>query len=147
MPDSAREIEHLLYRYAECIDGGDLDGLAALFLHGRIAPIPDAINEGPDAVRAMYDGVKIYPDGTPKTKHVTTNVIVEVDEDAGAARARSYYTVLQATDALPLQVVITGRYHDTFHRVGGEWWFDTRTMFVDQVGDLSHHLTFEIPRS
>jgi hypothetical protein len=24
----------------------------------------------------------------------------------------------------------------------GVWWFDSRTMFVDQVGDVSHHLKF-----
>jgi hypothetical protein len=39
-------------------------------------------------------------------------------------------------------VIITGRYRDTFHRVDDRWWFDTRTMYVDQKGELSHHLTF-----
>lgn len=41
---------------------------------------------------------------------------------------------------MPLQAVVTGRYEHTFHRVDGAWAFDTRTMLVDQVGDLSHHL-------
>ena len=50
--------------------------------------------------------------------------------------------VLQATDELPLQVIITGRYGDTFQRIDGRWWFDTRTMYVDQTGDLSQHLLF-----
>ena len=50
--------------------------------------------------------------------------------------------MLQATDGLPLQAIITGRYHDTFHRVDGEWCFDTREMFVDLTGDLTHHLKF-----
>ena len=149
MADSEREIEHQLYAYAECIDGGRLDDLAALFAHGRIAPIPDAppeaIHEGPDAVRSMYDGVRIYDDGTPKTKHVTTNAVIEVDDSAGTATSRSHYTVTQATDELPLQIIITGRYADTFHRIDGRWWFDTRVMHVDQMGDLSHHLTFTIP--
>ena len=42
MADSAREIENLLYTYAERIDGGDLEGVADLFAHGRILPLPDA---------------------------------------------------------------------------------------------------------
>ena len=67
---------------------------------------------------------------------------IYVDDSAGTARSRSYYAVTQATPDLPLQVIVTGHYHDTFHRVDGAWWFDTRTMFVDQVGDMSHHLKF-----
>ncbi|HYJ54992.1 MAG TPA: nuclear transport factor 2 family protein, partial [Mycobacterium sp.] len=35
MSDSAREIENLVYTYAERLDAGDLDGVAALFAHGR----------------------------------------------------------------------------------------------------------------
>jgi len=41
MMDSARQIEDLLYTYAERIDAGDLDGVAALFEHGRICAMED----------------------------------------------------------------------------------------------------------
>ncbi len=40
--DAAREIENLLYTYADRIDRGDFDGVADLFTHGRIAPSEDA---------------------------------------------------------------------------------------------------------
>lgn len=146
MADSARDIENLLYTYAERIDAGDLDGVADLFAHGRICGQeggpPETVFEGRDRVRAMYEmATRIYDDtGTPKTRHHTSNARVEVDDAAGTATCRSYYCVTQATDDLPLQVIVTGHYHDTFHRVDGSWWFDTRTMFVDQVGDLGHHL-------
>ena len=146
MADSAREIENLLYTYAERIDAGDFDGVAELFRHGRIlgqedGP-PESVFEGRDAVRRLYGATtRIHDDtGTPKTHHVTTNARIEVDEEAGTATCSSYYLVLQATDELPLQPVVTGRYRDTFHRVDGAWWFESRTMYVDQVGDLSHHL-------
>ena len=148
MTDSAREIENLLYTYAERIDRGDYDGLAELFTHGRIHGLegggPGAEFEGRDAVRALYGRTtRIYDDtGTPRSKHLTTNAIIEVDEEAGTATSRSSYVVLQATDELPLQPIITGRYGDTFHRLEGRWWFDTRTMYVDQTGDLSRHLLF-----
>jgi 3-phenylpropionate/cinnamic acid dioxygenase small subunit len=145
MPDSGREIENLVYAYAERIDAGDFAGVAELFRNGRIQAQPGVVFEGADEVRRLYEGAtRRYEDGTPRTRHVTTNVTVELDEGAGTATARSYYTVFQQTDELPLQAIIAGRYHDTFHRVAGEWCFDTREMFVDLVGDLGHHLLFEL---
>jgi len=145
MADSAREIENLLYTYAERIDAGNLTGLAEMFAHGRIAPAPGVTFEGTKQVLGLYEGAtRLYEDGTPRTRHVTTNAIIEVDDAAGTGSARSYYSVFQQTDELPLQPIICGRYHDTFHRVDGVWWFDTRIMFVDLVGDLSRHLLYAL---
>ena len=144
--DSARAIENLLYTYAERIDRGDLDGVAELFTHGRIHGVegggPETVFEGPERVRGLYGRTtRMHEDtGTPRTKHLCTNAIIEVDDAAGTASARSCFLVTQATPELPLQVIITGRYRDTFHRIGGRWWFDSRTMYVDQTGDLGHHL-------
>ncbi|MEO8815711.1 MAG: nuclear transport factor 2 family protein [Mycobacterium sp.] len=147
MPDSTRAIENLIYMYAERLDAGDLDGVAELFANGRICGIengpPDTVFAGSTGVRQMYEmATRLYDDGTPKTRHHTGNVQIHVDEAAGTAHSRAYYCVTQATPQLPLQVIVTGRYHDTFHRIDRAWWFDTRIMFVDQVGDLSHHLKF-----
>ena len=150
MADPAREIENLLYTYAERIDAGDLEGLADLFSHGRIAASPEAppehAIEGRERVLQLYRAsTRIYDDdGTPHTKHVTTNAIIEVGDGANAASARSYYTVFQRVDELPLQPIIAGRYHDTFQRIDGRWWFDTRIILVDLVGDLSRHLLYEL---
>lgn len=150
MADSARKIENLLYTYAERMDAGDLEGLADLFAHGRIAAAPDAppeqTFEGRERVLRLYRAsTRIYDDdGTPHTKHVTTNAIIEVDDAANSAWARSYYTVFQRVDDMPLQPIIAGRYHDTFHRIDRRWWFDTRIMLVDLVGDLSRHLLYEL---
>jgi 3-phenylpropionate/cinnamic acid dioxygenase small subunit len=147
MTDSARQIENLVYAYAERLDAGDLDGVAALFEHGRICGVedgpPETVFTGVAGVRGMYAmATRIHDDGTPKTKHLTTNVRVEVDDEAGTGRSSAYYCVTQATPDLPLQIIVTGHYRDTFHRVDGTWWFDSRTMFVDQIGDVSHHLKF-----
>jgi 3-phenylpropionate/cinnamic acid dioxygenase small subunit len=141
--DSYRAIENLLYRYAELIDAGDLEGVARLFEHGEIlAPAAQRGVRGYDAVLALYrNATRIYPDnGTPHTRHLTTNAIIEVDEDAGRASARSYFTVLQAVEGLPLQAIIAGRYHDVFERRDGGWHFLQRRMLPDLLGDLSRHL-------
>ena len=143
MGDSGREIEKLIFAYAEYLDSGDLARVADLFAHVRIQAAPGVVHEGATQVRAMYDdAVRLHADGTPRTKHLITNVAVDIGDDGPTAKACSSYTVLQATDGLPLQAIITGRYHDTFHRVDGEWCFDTREMFVDLTGDLTHHLKF-----
>lgn len=143
--DSARQIENLIYTYAERMDAGDLDGVASLFANGRVYGVengpPETVFEGAAGVRRMFQMVvQIYDDGTPKTKHLTTNVRIDVDASDQAARATSYYAVTQATPELPLQIIVTGHYGDRFHRVDGQWCFESRTMFIDQVGDTSKHL-------
>ncbi len=145
MADDARAIENLIYSYADRIDAGDLTGVGELFRDGRIAAAPGSVFEGAEAVRKLYErSTRLYDDGTPRTRHIITNVAIEVDGGAGTASARSSYLVLQQTDELPLQPVIVGRYRDTFRHVAGQWCFDTREMLVDLTGDLSHHLLFAL---
>jgi hypothetical protein len=137
-----------LYTYAERIDEGDFDGVAQLFAHAEITFEGfDQVRRGTDEVRAMYEAsTRRYPDdGTPKTKHVVTNVMVEIDETNDSATGRSYFTVLQAVPGeLALQPVIAGRYRDRFERADGQWRFAARHMMVDLVGDLSHHMLFDL---
>jgi 3-phenylpropionate/cinnamic acid dioxygenase small subunit len=144
MPSSETEITNLLYRYAELMDAGDLPGAADLFAHAQIRRGGPAGYEAVDHARLLAQWqhvIVIYDDGTPRTKHVVTNPIVEVDEDAGRATCRSYYTVMQKVEGSPLQAVICGRYHDRFERVGGKWRFAFRDYtLTDLVGDLSRHV-------
>ncbi len=100
---------------------------------GRGTPL-----RGTEQVRTRYDGVVMY-DGIPSTKHVISNVTVDLDGTSTAA-ARSYFTVLQARPDLPLQPIIAGRYHDRFERADGTWRFTDRQIIPDLLGDLSHHL-------
>jgi 3-phenylpropionate/cinnamic acid dioxygenase small subunit len=140
------QICNLLYRYAEMIDGGRLEEIGELFRHARFfVGAPDGASLDADAMMtAMRSTVILHPDGTPGTKHVITNPIV--DEDAGRASCRSYYTVFQQTPTLPLQPVIAGRYHDRFERVNGEWRFAARDYtLVDMVGDVSQHVRYPVP--
>jgi 3-phenylpropionate/cinnamic acid dioxygenase small subunit len=144
--DSYRAIENLLYRYAELIDDGDLEGVARLFEHGEIlAPAASSGARGYEEVLAMYrKATRIYPEsGTPRTRHVTTNAIIEVDEIGGRGTARSYFTVFQAVEGLALQPIIAGRYHDSFERHFGAWRFRERRMLPDLWGDLSQHLLYD----
>jgi ketosteroid isomerase-like protein len=140
-------ITNLVYAYAERIDAGDFDGVAALLADADVSGEGGNPVRGADAVRAMYErSTRRYDDdGTPKTKHVTTNLVVEVDSVAGRATCRSYFTVLQAVPGeLALQPIIAGRYHDEFERHADAWRFSKRHMIPDLIGDLGHHLLFEL---
>jgi len=147
MPDET-EIANLVFRYAELIDAGDYEGIGALFADAVIGADGSTVEwRGAEAITAMYvNGTRRYEDGTPRSKHVTTNLIIEVDDSRAHATCRSYYTVLQQTDEVPLQPIVAGRYHDEFDRVDDQWRFARRIMFVDLVGDLSQHLLFEVRR-
>ena len=93
----------------------------------------------------MYHAsTRLYENGTPLTKHVTTNLLIEVADDGATATCRSYYTVLQKTEGAPLQPIIAGRYHDEFAKRDGQWRFTRRHMIVDLIGDLSRHLLFSL---
>lgn len=146
-------IANLIYTYAERIDLGDFDGVGALFEHAVVSAEPGDMEpiRGAHGVAEMYKAwTKRYPhDTNPSgytlhTKHVTTNVQIYLDEAATTAKTRSYFTVFMQTETLPLQPIISGRYHDEFEKVGGEWRFTKRHMFSDLFGNLSEHLLLTI---
>ena len=94
---------------------------------------------GEALAKGLQGAIRLY-EGNPRTRHLTTNVAVEVDEDAGTGLARSYFVVLQQTPELPLQPIVSGRYRDRFERVDGVWRFAERRVRTDHMGDLSAHL-------
>jgi uncharacterized protein (TIGR02246 family) len=138
--DDVEAIRALIHEYAELIDAGDLDAVAALFTDGTwSSPGRGAPLRGAEQVLRAYDGVILY-DGIPSTKHVISNVTIDITGDGAEATARSYFTVLQARPDFPLQPVIAGRYHDRFECVEGQWRFADRQIVPDLIGDLSRHL-------
>jgi 3-phenylpropionate/cinnamic acid dioxygenase small subunit len=144
--ESHHSITALMFRYAECVDAADFDGIAALFADGRITNEGvDGAIAGADAVRKLYQQTnRVHDDGTTRTRHLNTNVFVDVEEAADRATARSAFVVFQQTAALPLQPIVSGRYRDTFVRSRNEWRFDCRHIIVDFVGDVREHLNFDL---
>lgn len=144
--DSYRAIENLIYSYAELIDAGNLEQVAQLFSHAEfLGPDGTVAATGAEEFLAVQrQAVKIYPEtGTLGTQHVTTNVIIDVDEATDTATARSYFTVFQSVESLALQPIIAGRYRDSFERVDGVWRFRQRQSIPELYGDLSKHLMFD----
>jgi len=138
---SEREIENLIAQYTYLLDKGDFAGQSELFKYGRIGALGNYA-EGPQEIeKSQYANLQLYPNGTPQTAHVTTNIIIEVSEDGQSATSSSYLTIFQQDTerAFPLQAIMVGRYHDTFALIEGKWWFTERNLSLNLIGDLSHH--------
>ena len=129
-----------MHQYCVSIDTGDREGLAKLFEHGEWIVEGSEPAVGRPGIERVWEQIKIYPDGTPRTKHFVSNVDLAVDEDTGRATAESYLTLYQQTDDFPLQVCFVGHYFDEFQRVDGAWRFVKRLIRNSLVGDMSAHL-------
>jgi 3-phenylpropionate/cinnamic acid dioxygenase small subunit len=139
-PSSYRTIENLIATYAELVDDGDFAGVGILLADATLTGGAGSVSGGGAIEKMLRDNLIVYEDGTPRTKHVTTNVVIEVDEEAGTAVSRSYFTALQALPDLALQPIVSGRYHDRFERRDGQWRFVERHVRTDLLGDVSRHL-------
>ena len=148
--DDWHAIQTLLVTYAECVDAGRLADAAALFEHASYRVVrddqPDPVHaQGAAAVEKFFAITRLYSDGTPRTKHVITNVDIRLAGDT--ATSRCTVTVFQQTDVLPLQPIASGHYHDRFERVGGGWRFAERELRNFLYGDRSQHILWEIGAS
>src|SRR5262249_24069684 len=122
------------------IDTGDLEGFARLFEHGQWLKEGGEPMIGRQPIQEAISRIRIYADGTPRTKHVTSNIDVTVDEAACTAKSECYVTVFQQTEDFPLQPIFSGHYVFDFERVDGSWRFTKRVIRYGLVGDLSAHL-------
>jgi hypothetical protein len=138
-------VEELHARYAELMDVGDFAGVGSLFAEAAITTEDGiVIAQGADAIEELYGSfTRRYDDGTPRSQHVITNLIVEPDSRERHADhyvARSVFVVFQATDDLPLQPIITGRYRDVVVAHDATVALVERCMMPNLSGDLSAHL-------
>ena len=137
-------IMSLLNRYSHTVDGGDIDGFTALFAKGEWYVEGTKPNRGSKEVfDKVLSKVIIYADGTPRTRHVNSNIELSIDEKSGTATGQRYVTVLQQTDSLPLQAIFSGHYHDEFVKDNGTWRFAKTVIHRPLLGDLSQHLRTE----
>lgn len=143
--DSYVEILNLVHRYPELVDAGDFTGVGELLRDATLVfeaddGSPVAEFSGREQIAASYSMVKLHADGTPRTRHVVSNPIVDIDESRGAATCRYYVTVFQQTETFPLQAIWANRYEDTLDRAGGSWRIVRRRGFAHRPGDTSEHL-------
>jgi len=139
-------IRALTYEYTFRLDRGDFVGVAELLAAGELRMAARGMSEAPmhgaEAIEAFYAGQVVTYDGDPRTRHLITNHVVEIDAEERAT-GECYFTVLQAVPRQPIGTVVCGRYHDRFERVEGEWRFAAKTIQVDYLGPIGEHFTID----
>jgi hypothetical protein len=130
-------IRDLVLSYADLVGASDVEGVADLFAHGELSATGNPrVSRGRDEVRETYLAT-LGPPGSqrPHIHNVTTNLLIEVDDEEGTATCRSYFTVVRTLSAASLGVSIAGRYEDRFHRIDGIWRFARRHIIIDLMGN------------
>ena len=85
-------VQNLIHRYAALLDRGKIDEVGALFDHADVYMPGEAepwSRAGQNKMAEIFrQWTKFYPeaDGRPRTRHVTTNLIIEED---GPNRAKT----------------------------------------------------------
>ena len=85
--DDVQAIKNIVLSYVELLDLGDLDGLSSLFARATVHTQGGAPISGAAAFKEFIQSSVQFYDGIPATKHVVSNVIVEIDEERHAATA------------------------------------------------------------
>jgi len=136
--DAEAAITRLIYTYCHRLDGADLEGAAHLFEHARWQLSPDVICRGAAEHLDALQVIRVYGDRLG-TRHVVSNLLIDVAEDGLSATSVSYVNSIQVTPEFPLQLIFQGRYLDEFAHVDGSWQFQDRIVDADGVGDMSAH--------
>lgn len=134
------EIDRLLTEYCFAIDTGRLEDCAALFEHAEFSFEGFATVHGKAGVMGILSGIILHEDGTPRTRHILSNVRIDVADDGTSAKGQSYVTTLQQAGDQPLQAVFTGHYFDKFKKIDNKWAFVKRGVFGPHFGDMSRHM-------
>jgi len=139
--NNERAILNLIAQYTHYVDQAQFDNVGELFAKGKLITSFNSPEGKEQVAKHMENNLQVYPDGTLRTSHVTTNIVLNIDEAAGTATAQSYLTLFQANPDkdFPLQAILTGTYHDQFAVADGVWYFVSRELVVGLVGDISHH--------
>ena len=127
-------ITSLVHSYARLLDGGDVDAVVALFEHSTWRSLPNgSTRRGAAEVRPVYQSL-MARDGGVRTKHLITNLSIEIDPGNTTASSHCYWTVLRTSPGDAVSVDLSGQYTDSFEKVEGRWRFADRLITVDLAG-------------
>ncbi len=145
--EAHREIEQQIYRMGYALENGDFEQVGRLLRHATFGAdrLGRRILKGSEAIRDQYRSTNItYPGHGRATREMYTNVLIEVDLDAGTARSTTAYTVAQQIPGAPgarFELLVAGRYEDEWARIEGGWAWTDRYIVVQFKNDLDGHMT------
>lgn len=118
--------------YAQAIDGGRTDDLAAIFTEDGVADIEGVgVIEGRETIRRTYAG---WTSTTPQ-RHVVSNLLV-TGWDEHEATATADVALVQLREGA-WQVSVVARYEDTVRNEDGVWRFARRITRFAGAPDLA----------
>ena len=91
--EAGRAISAALSRYCTTFDEARFDEFAALFERGRWFMVPEP---GAGPVRQWIDRRVVLYDGSPRTRHEVSGLVVDADEDPDKAAFRCSITITEA---------------------------------------------------
>lgn len=115
-------IRRILAEYCQLCDDGRFPELVDRFTSSGTFVFGDHVITGRDALIAWFERTQAP---ARRGKHLTTNVIVEVDAGGEVAVAVSDFVFLGFVKGV-LTPIIAGRYVDEVQRVDGIWRIDRR---------------------
>lgn len=138
---AAESAVHRLHAtYIHRLDSGDFAGVADVLQHAVIHVLGNEASSVEGLLEFFRAGLQVHADGTPRTWHSITNVLIDVDASGDKASSQSYYTVHQQLDGFALQPICVGKYLDQFDLHDGQWRFTRREVTLRFAGDLQHHV-------
>ena len=140
-----RAIEQKIYRMGYALEDGDFALVGELLQHSTLGA--DMIGRraftGRDEIRGQYERTNIvYPGKGRATREMYTNVVIDIDLDAGTARSTTMYTVAQQIpdSGEPFAMLVAGRYEDEWAVIEGDWHWTDRFVVVQFKNDLNRHM-------
>jgi uncharacterized protein (TIGR02246 family) len=127
------DIMDLVARYAECVDGGDAAGYAALFTPDGVVEHSAGSVSGREAIfewvatLAREDRVG----KNSRLKHIMGLPVVRGEGDR--ATARTYVTIPRYLESGEIVIRLAGTYHDDLVKQDGTWLFAKRVIDLDFV--------------
>jgi hypothetical protein len=141
-----REIEQKIYRMGYALENGDFEQVGELLRFATFGAdrLGRRIMSGKQAIRDQYRRTNItYPEHGRATREMYTNVLIEIDLDAGTAKSTTAYTVAQQTPdgKSRFELLVAGRYEDEWALIDGVWHWTDRYIMVQFKNDLDRHMT------
>ena len=143
--EAHRQIEQKIYRMGYALEDGDFELVGELLRHSTLGAdmIGRRVFTGADEIRGQYQRTNIvYPGKGRATREMYTNVVVDIDLDAGTAKSTTMYTVAQQIpdSGEPFAMLVAGRYEDEWAVIDGEWHWTDRFVVVQFKNDLNRHM-------
>lgn len=117
-------IRNLIATYSFVLDRRQFSELGELLADAvvELSWPAEGVETGPISGRAEIE--RFYSEhlsGRRPSRHVITNIAIEVAADGGSARAESYLTSVGFDPGSREPVILCGRYEDEYLKADGEW--------------------------